>query len=69
MVLLQQRQVDLLDSLQLDCQLSHRRGASIQAPERFAILDLVAQGGNRRGLSVFLKQEVVDPSLGERYSK
>ncbi|CAE7378266.1 erkA [Symbiodinium sp. CCMP2456] len=43
-VLLQQRQADILDSLELDCQLSHRRGASIQAPERFAILDLVAQG-------------------------
>eukprot|EP00439_Symbiodinium_sp_Y106_P077549 s259_g16.t1 len=43
-VLLQQRQVDILDSLELDVHLSHRRGASIQAPERFAILDLVARG-------------------------
>ncbi|CAE7506635.1 erkA [Symbiodinium sp. CCMP2456] len=43
-VLLQQRQVDILDSLELDCQLSYRRGASIQAPERFAILELLARG-------------------------
>ena len=43
-VLLQQRQVDVLESLELDCQLSHRRGAFIQAPERFTIRELVAQG-------------------------
>ncbi|CAE7876225.1 erkA [Symbiodinium microadriaticum] len=58
MVLLQQRQVDLLDSLQLDCQLSHRRGASIQAPERFAILDLVAQGAY--GVMCSARDEITD---------